>query len=189
MIMVSVSHALQLTAPALSCWVALVAVVLAGISDVRTNMIPNWLTFGLIAGGLLFNAVLPMGGGWWYSISGLALGGAVLLPLFAQGGVGAGDVKLLAGIGCWVGWHDTLAIFLVFGLLAGVYSIAFLARDRMMATQLPDKRQSQTDSRAIASGLRVDEVLERECWQRQRSVLPLAPIMAMAMLILTVLKY
>ena len=44
--------------------------------------------------GLLLGAIPGMGG---------AIGLVLLLPAYAIGGMGAGDVKLLAGVGAWVG--------------------------------------------------------------------------------------
>ena len=75
---------------------------LACISDLRTRRIPNVLTFlrraarscfTLITGGL--NAA-----GW--SLAGCIVG-LLLLPIFALRGMGAGDVKLLAAVGAWLG--------------------------------------------------------------------------------------
>ena len=44
---------------------------------------------------------------------GAALGLGLLLPLYAIGGMGAGDVKLLAGVGAWVGVSNVLWAFVV----------------------------------------------------------------------------
>jgi prepilin peptidase CpaA len=38
-----------------------------------------------------------------FSIAGLAVGLAIFFPVFALGGTGAGDVKLLASLGAWLG--------------------------------------------------------------------------------------
>ena len=42
------------------------------------------------------------------------------------GGVGAGDVKLLAAIGAWLGFTSTLYVFVVAGLAAGAYAVVVL---------------------------------------------------------------
>ena len=49
--------------------------------------------------------------GW--SLVGTIVGLALLLPLYAIGGMGAGDVKLLAGVGAWVGPQVTAYAFCV----------------------------------------------------------------------------
>ena len=36
-------------------------------------------------------------------------GAAIFFLPFAAGGLGAGDVKLVAGLGAWLGWQDGMA--------------------------------------------------------------------------------
>ncbi len=84
----------------------LVLGTLASIWDVRTRRIPNVLTFG---GSALAIVVHLVTGGWSgaaWSAGGWVIGCALFLPFFALGGMGAGDVKLMAAIGAWIGpWH------------------------------------------------------------------------------------
>src|SRR3954471_18021179 len=76
---------------------------LACISDLRTRRIPNVLTFSAAGGALLFHLV---SGGWnaaGWSLAGYGAGLLLFFPLFALRGMGAGDVKLLAAVGAWLG--------------------------------------------------------------------------------------
>jgi prepilin peptidase CpaA len=51
-------------------------------------------------------------------VAGWGVGFAFFLPFFALGGMGAGDVKLLAALGAWLG--PTQAVWLaLFSLIAG----------------------------------------------------------------------
>ena len=59
---------------------------------------PNWLTYHLAIAGLAFAAWSGGMTAVWWSLGGLATGLALLLPLYAIGGMGAGDVS------CWPGW-------------------------------------------------------------------------------------
>jgi prepilin peptidase CpaA len=43
------------------------------------------------------------------------------------GGMGAGDVKLLAGVGAWVGWQVTLGAFITSAVVGGVMAVAMVA--------------------------------------------------------------
>jgi len=101
---------------------------LAVWNDVRTRRIPNALVFGGAALGLLLNGALPPGAGlllepfggigWLMALAGLALGLCLLLPMYAMGALGAGDVKLMAMVGAFVGPLAVAGITL-FTLLAG----------------------------------------------------------------------
>lgn len=76
---------------------------IAVVIDARQRRIPNWLTGGLAATGLGSAAVLQGAAGAWQSVLGLTVGGAILIPFFVTRAMGAGDVKLLAAAGSFLG--------------------------------------------------------------------------------------
>lgn len=98
--------------------VALGVAMAAVATDTRSGLIPNRLTFPAIAGGLAFHSWVNGWGGLGFSAQGAALGLALLGLPFLLGGMGAGDVKLLAALGALVG---PLAIFhtFIFAALGG----------------------------------------------------------------------
>ncbi len=57
---------------------------------------------------------------------GTAVGLALLMPAYAIGGMGAGDVKLLAGVGSWVWGTHTFYAFAVSTLVGGVIAIGMI---------------------------------------------------------------
>jgi len=59
-----------------------------------------------------------LAGGLAFSLQGLAAGLAILIIPFLMGGMGGGDVKLLAALGCWLGPAGVFSLF-VYGALAG----------------------------------------------------------------------
>ena len=70
--------------------------------DVTSRRIPNWLTLALVSTGSRrasrrWRSPRPQ------SFIGLLVGSRLPLVLYALGGLAAGDVKLLAGVGAWVG--------------------------------------------------------------------------------------
>ena len=97
---------------------AIAVAVVAAVWDLKTRRIPNILTFGAALGAIVVHAYLSglAGAGW--AVAGWFVGVAFFLPFFALGGMGAGDVKLLAALGAWLG--PGLAVWLaLFSLIAG----------------------------------------------------------------------
>jgi len=76
------------------------ALVVLAVYDLRTRRLPNWLTFPLWGAGLL---VRGLEGQLSTALWGTLLGFVPFFVLFALGAMGAGDVKLLAGLGAWLG--------------------------------------------------------------------------------------
>jgi prepilin peptidase CpaA len=121
---------LTLLLTALLC--ALLALAVA--SDVRSRRIPNLLVLlGMIA-GLTLHTLLPAGDGLFRqpfgalgftsALAGLGLGLALLLPLYMLGAMGAGDAKLMAMVGAFLGPLAVLDAALLSLLAGGVLSLA-----------------------------------------------------------------
>jgi len=53
-----------------------------------------------------------------------------LMPAYAIGGMGAGDVKLLAGVGAWVWGTVTFYAFAVSAIVGGVIAVAMVLLGR-----------------------------------------------------------
>ena len=103
------------------------AVVIAAATDLWKFKVYNALTFPTLVAGLAASAWA--GGGWGLveGLRGASLGFGLLLLPFAMGGVGAGDVKLLAALGTWLGPWLTLHVFLASAVAAGLYALALSA--------------------------------------------------------------
>jgi prepilin peptidase CpaA len=97
---------------------ALIVAAVACATDLKSARIPNVLTFGAMVAGVAFHALLPGGDGVGAAALGLLVGLFVFLPFFALGALGAGDVKLMAGLGAWVGAAAVVNVAL-FGAVAG----------------------------------------------------------------------
>lgn len=90
--------------------------------DVTTHRIPNQLVLlGLVMG--MATSQLPNGIGWQDAALGGLTGLATLLPLYLLRILGAGDVKLLAAIGAFVGYPGVLTVALLTGLAGGVLAL------------------------------------------------------------------
>lgn len=96
---------------------------LACISDLRTRRIPNVLTFSSAAGALLFHLITGGWSGAAWSVGGYVLGAALFFPMFALRGMGAGDVKLLAAVGAWLGPGQIAVVALTTSIAGGLLGI------------------------------------------------------------------
>jgi prepilin peptidase CpaA len=101
--------------------------IIACITDIRGQKIPNWLTFPAALAGIIYCTAVSGMQGLVNSAAGLGLGLALLLPFYAFGGMGAGDVKLMGAIGALIGPKAVFSAFLCTALVGGVYAITLLA--------------------------------------------------------------
>src|SRR4051794_40811187 len=107
-------------------WIVSIILVEAAVIDGLKLRVPNWLTFHLVIAGLAYAAWSHGGAGFLWALAGMAVGLATLLPLYAIGGMGAGDVKLMAGVGAWVGPMFTGWAFLWSAGVGGVVGLAVM---------------------------------------------------------------
>jgi prepilin peptidase CpaA len=106
--------------------VEMCAVSLAGAAcliDLKSARIPNKLTFAAAGLAILFHAFAPQGQGVGAAIAGLVVGLTIFLPVFALGAMGAGDVKLMAALGAWLGWHPAIYVALYGAVAGGVLAV------------------------------------------------------------------
>lgn len=111
--------------------------IVATFVDIEHRIIPDEISVGGIAAGLLLCLLFPSLQGtsnhWWslwYSFIGAMVGGGVIFIMgvigdwiFKKESIGGGDVKLLAAIGAFVGWQKVLLAFFVaplFGAIVGI---------------------------------------------------------------------
>ena len=109
---------------------ALGALIVSGaatIFDLRSGRIPNALTLGAAATGLIVGAITQGPNGASQSVAGWLVGCALFLPFFLLGGMGAGDVKLLAALGAWLGPSTTVFVALYTAVAGGVMAIVLSA--------------------------------------------------------------
>jgi prepilin peptidase CpaA len=114
-------------------WFVTITLVVAAVIDGLKLKVPNWITFPMIISGWVYSATLSPFAGWeglMYSLIGTAVGLALLLPLYAIGGMGAGDVKLLAGVGAWVWGTTTLYAFVVSAIVGGGIALVMVLAKR-----------------------------------------------------------
>jgi prepilin peptidase CpaA len=88
--------------------------------------IPNSLLAGSATAAVMLALFAPDAAGLWFCLLGGVTGLALLLPFYIAGGMGAGDVKLLAVIGMHAGWMNLIEIALLSALIGGGWSVFLL---------------------------------------------------------------
>ena len=127
--------------PAVLLWCGLAAtLVTLAFIDLDTQFLPDDLTLPLVWAGIISAALgwIPLSLG--ASVGGAALGYLSLWFVFhayriirGKEGMGAGDFKLLAALGAWLGWQLIPSIILLssaVGAVVGIALIVFRSHDR-----------------------------------------------------------
>lgn len=137
--------------------VLFILLVTASVSDYRAYKIPNWLT----AGGMLFalacNTVFPFSPehGFAWALGGLAIGFLTMLPFYGLRIMGAGDVKLMAMVGAFLGVSDTVYAVLFSFMAGGVGALGFALANRTLTRMLLNIRNvGQVFMFTVISGLK-----------------------------------
>lgn len=116
--------------------VVLVGALVASVTDLQSFRIPNALTYPLIVSGLMYHMFVEQSFGVPTSILGILVGTLPFLAICAKGGMGMGDLKLMAGVGAWMGPWFTLHVIIVSGLATGFYSAGLIILNRVRSAQL-----------------------------------------------------
>jgi len=96
--------------------------------DLRVRRIPNLLTGSTIVAGFVTNVLFFGFAGILPSFAGIAVTLAVLVVPFALGGIGGGDVKMMAAIGAFIGPRLALESLVVGVILGGMVVVVHLFR-------------------------------------------------------------
>jgi prepilin peptidase CpaA len=115
------------TLPIGVAWLVVAALVEAAVIDGKQLRVPNWLSLNLLAGGLAFWAATAGMAGLGWSAAGAVVGFVPLFLVCWIGGMGAGDAKLFAGFGAWVGPIMAAEAFAVSAIVGGILALGMIA--------------------------------------------------------------
>ena len=101
--------------------------IAAVIEDLGWRRISNWTSGGALAAGLIVHFAQHGWSGALHSFLGALIGFAVFLIFYVLGGMGGGDVKLMAGFGALLGDGHILPAALLAAASGGVMAVGYLA--------------------------------------------------------------
>jgi len=121
-------------------WAILALVLIAAaVSDLRRGNVYNWLTYPAVVVGLALGVAAGAAAGSWreglfnHSL-GFGFGFGVLFVAYLLGGMGGGDVKLMAAVGAFLGWPGALhAVFYSFLVGAALGLVIVIWRGQIRA--------------------------------------------------------
>jgi prepilin peptidase CpaA len=109
-------------------WIAVLVGLAATIDDLKRRQIANWIPIVAVIGGFAWQ--ISQSGWLWGALNALAGGAAgfgVFLVFYLLGGMGGGDVKLMAGFGALLGARRLFEASLWTAGVGGLIAIAVLA--------------------------------------------------------------
>jgi prepilin peptidase CpaA len=136
---------------------------IASVSDYRSYRIPNWLTVGGAAFALVYAtaAAVSPSSAFLVAFGGLLLGFAIMLPLYALRVMGAGDVKLMAMVGAFLGVYETFQAILFAFIVGGIAAIGFALHKRKLLRLLQNAKDVVYEMSTVGmSGVRPEAHLD-----------------------------
>ncbi|MFD2365572.1 prepilin peptidase [Pseudoduganella sp. GCM10020061] len=126
--------------------VLLALLTTAAVIDYRTFKIPNWLTGGGLAFALAYNILVPpqYNAAWYFAPAGMMVGLLLTLPMYVMRIMGAGDVKLMAMVGAFLGPGEAVFALLYSFIAAGIAALAFGMNNGVMGRMLGNLRYIAT---------------------------------------------
>ncbi len=111
--------------------ILLIFLAVAVVTDIHRRRIPNVLVALMLGCGIVLNLSFLGVPGALSVLGGVVMGLLILIPFYALGGLGAGDVKLLVGVGSFLGPWGVLLAGVSTLVLGGVLGIAAIFWQRV----------------------------------------------------------
>jgi prepilin peptidase CpaA len=108
-------------------YILLALLCAAAFIDVRHHRVPNSLCLCILVIGITLQAAVEGLSGIMSGFAGLVVGLLALLPFYMRGGMGAGDVKLMAAAGTFLGPYGALAAALLALIAGGAFALGVVA--------------------------------------------------------------
>lgn len=164
--------------------VVAVAVIVAAVTDLWAFKIHNALTLPLLASGLIYHGMVGGSSQLAGSFLGMLFGFSILFLVYLLGGIGGGDVKLMAGIGAWLGMPLTYYVFVVTALMAGLFALVLVVANGRLREVGVNLRLIWHRCGVVARHFGTDDRMETELnrTDRRARVIPYGLMMAIGVL-------
>jgi len=104
-------------------WIAILVGLAAIVDDLRRRQIANWIPVAALAGGFGWQIGQSGWMGSLYALGGAVAGFSIFLVFYLLGGMGGGDVKLMAGFGALLGAGGIVWAALLTAGIGGVLAV------------------------------------------------------------------
>lgn len=159
---------------AFAWWPTVVVLAVATFTDLRSRRIPNWLVFPFLALGFIAPAIAHGKHALVESLEGFALGLLVYGALAIFGGMGMGDVKLVAAIGAWVGPRQLIFAMVLTAMIGGLMALGSVGLRKYRNWKEREQRAAEVEGGAPVQTAASDPFLQK---------IPYAPAIALGTLL------
>jgi prepilin peptidase CpaA len=128
-------------------WIAVLVGMAATVDDLARRQIANWIPAAALAGGFGWQIGQDGWMGALHALAGAAVGFGVFLVFYLLGGMGGGDVKLMAGFGALLGTGRLIEAAMWTAGVGGLLALGVVAYQSL---------------RQIGSGKRIQTAAEKE---------------------------
>lgn len=132
--------------------IAVLVGIAAVVDDLTRRQISNWIAVAALAGGLFWQLGQYGWIGLAYSVGGAVTGFAAFLIFYLLGGMGGGDIKLMAGFGALLGAGRLLEAALWTAGVGGILALGILSY-RTVSKNNTNPAESIPYAPAIALGV------------------------------------
>jgi prepilin peptidase CpaA len=132
--------------------------IAACIDDVRRRQISNWIPGSALASGLVLQTAQHGWRGTGSALLGTLAGAGVFLIFYLLGGMGGGDVKLMAGFGALLGAKRLFEAALWTAGCGGVMALAVIATSLIRDFWTRGKSAGSETAASRQQGRRADSI-------------------------------
>jgi len=129
--------------------------LMAGYTDLKERRIPNIITLPFLLIGLLFNLIA---GQYKTTLIGFSIALVLGVIMWLLGGMGGGDVKLMAGIGAWLG---VMAYFNIL-FMASIIGVIWAGIDALKASKLNERILEIIVKYKVHGPLRINNIVRKQ---------------------------